>query len=107
MIAYSIIMFLAAILFLPIGAAIYRGNTKLIHDYHQTNINESERQEYGRAFAKGVFAIGLTLLLSGVIALFWKAGSAAAASVIVLLAGLTVSMIVLIKVQRKYNSELF
>ena len=50
MIAYSIIMFVTAGLFLILGIAIYKGNTKLIHDYHQTHVKESERQEYGRAF---------------------------------------------------------
>ena len=107
MIAYSIIMFLTAILFLAIGIAIYRGNTKLIHDYHQTNIKESERQEYGRAFAKGMFAICTTLLISGIIALFGKEGLGVVASLIVLAAGLIVSMIVLVKVQKKYNGGLF
>lgn len=34
MIAYSIIMFVIAGLFLILGIAIYKGNTKLIHDYH-------------------------------------------------------------------------
>lgn len=106
MITFSIIMFLTAVLFLAIGIAIYRGNTKLIHDYHQTNIKESERQEYGRAFAKGMFAICTTLLISGIIALFGKEGSVAAASLI-LAAGFIVSIIVLVKVQKKYNGGLF
>ena len=38
MIIYSIIMFVTAALFLALGTAIYKGNTKLIHDYHQRNI---------------------------------------------------------------------
>ena len=107
MIAYSIIMFLAAILFLALGISVYRGNTKLIHDYHQKNIKESERQEYGRAFAKGMFAICTTLFISGIIPLFGKEDSVAAAPYIVLLAGLIVSIMVLVKVQKKYNGGLF
>ena len=107
MIAYSIIMFLVAILFLVLGISVYRGNTKLIHDYHQTNIKESKRQEYGRDFAKGMFAICITLLISGIIPLFGKEGSVVAASCIVLVAGLIVSIMVLVKVQKKYNGGLF
>ena len=49
MIAYSILMFAIAVLFLVFGIAIYKENTKLIHDYHQIHIKESERQEYSFA----------------------------------------------------------
>ena len=107
MIVYSIIMFLTAILFLAIGIAVYRGNTKLIHDYHQTNVKESQRREYGRAFAKGMFAICATLLISGIVALFGKEGSSVAVSCIVLAAGLTVSIMILVRVQKKYNGGVF
>lgn len=107
MIVYSIIAFVMAVVFLAIGIAIYQGNTKLIHDYHQTHIKESERQEYGKDFAKGMFVICATLLISGVIALFGKETSIVAASLIVLFAGLIVSMMVVVKVQRKFNGGLF
>ncbi|MCH5204509.1 MAG: DUF3784 domain-containing protein [Oscillospiraceae bacterium] len=107
MIAYSMIMFVTAVLFLVFGIAIYKGNTKLIHDYHQTNIKESERQEYGRAFAKGMFAICATLLISGIIALFGVESAILVTSLFVLTAGLIVSIIILVKVQKKYNGGLF
>ena len=107
MIVYSIIMFATAVLFLALGIAVYKGNTKLIHDYHQTNIKESELMEYGRAFAKGMFAICATLLISGIIALLGKEGPIAAVSLIVLFAGLIVSSIVIVAVQKKYNGGLF
>ena len=103
MIAYSIFMFAIAVLFLMFGIAIYKGNTKLIHDYHQTHVKESERQEYGRALAKGMFTICVTLIISGIIALFGEEGAIVAASLIVLFAGLIVSFAILAKVQQKYN----
>jgi len=103
MIAYSILMFAIAVLFLVFGIAIYMGNTKLIHDYHQTHIKESERQEYGRAFSKGMFAIYATLIISGIVALFGEENAIIAASLTVLIAGLIVSFIILAKVQKKYN----
>ena len=102
-IAYSIFMFVIAAFFLAAGIAIHKGNTKLIHDYHQTHVKESERQEYGRAFAKGLFSICATLLISGMIALFGEEGAIATASLIVFLAGLIVSFVILAKVQKKYN----
>ena len=107
MIIYSIIMFVTAALFLALGTAIYKGNTKLIHDHHQKNIKESERTEYGRAFARGMFAICATLFFSGTIALFGKDGPIATITLIVLLAGLIVSGVVIVKVQKRYNGGLF
>ncbi len=103
MIVYSIFMFVIAAFFLIVGIDIYKGNTKLIHNYHQTHVKESERQEYGRAFAKGMFTICATLIISGIIALFGEEGTIIAASLIVLFAGLIVSFVILAKVQKKYN----
>ena len=107
MIAYSIIMFVAAVLFLALGIAVYKGNTNLIHDYHQTNVKEAERTEYGKAFAKGMFTLCATLLISGAIALFGKENPIVAVSLAVLFAGLAASLVVLVKVQKKYNGGLF
>ena len=103
MIAYSLLVFAIGALFLILGIAIYKGNTKLIHDYHQTHVKESEKREYGRAFAKGMFAICATLLISGIIALFGEKGAIVTVSLIVVFAGLIVSFVILAKVQKKYN----
>ena len=107
MIVYSIIMFVTAVLFLVLGISVYKGNTDLIHDYHRTKVKETERQEYGRAFAKGLFAICATLLISGIIALFYEQGFIVIISLSVLIVGLIASFIVLAKVQKKYNGGLF
>ena len=107
MIVYIMILFLAAALFWILGFSVYKGNTKLIHDYHQTNVSEAQRQEYGRAFAKGLFVLGAALLASGIIALLGNSGSAVIASVIVLAAGILISVVILVRVQRKYNNGVF
>ena len=103
MIAYSVLMFVIAVFFLIMGIAIYKGNTKLIHDYHQTHVKESQRREYGRAFAKGMYAISATLLICGIIGLFGENGAVIAASLGVMFAGLVISIIIIARVQKKYN----
>ncbi len=105
--AYSIILLVVALLFLAVGIAIYRGKSKLIHDYHQENIKESEKPGYCRAFAKGMFVLAATLLISGIIPLVGKEGSFFIASFILLVSGIIVSIIIFIKVQKKYNGGLF
>lgn len=68
MLAYSIIMFLVAMILMGMGIAIYRGKTDLIHDYHQTKVED--KAAYGKAFGKAMFVIATALLLSGIIGLF-------------------------------------
>jgi hypothetical protein len=107
MLLYSIILFAVAALLFAVGASIHRGNTKLIHDYHQENVKESERGAYGRAFAKGIFALCVSFALSGILALFGESGAAFSASLFVLFAGVIVSSVILIRVQKKYNGGIF
>lgn len=107
MIAYSIILLVVALLFFAVGIAIYRGNAKLIHDYHQENIKKSERPKYCRDFSAGMFALAAALLISGIIPLVVKEGSFLIALFILLVSGLISSIIILVKVQKKYNGGLF
>lgn len=103
MLAYSLIMFAAAVLFLGLAAAIYRGNTNLIHSYHQTNIKVPDKKAYGKAFAKAMLTLPASLILSGAIALLGGTTSLALISVGVLLVGIIVSLIIITKVQNKFN----
>ena len=90
MATFSVILFLAAALFLGLGISVYRGNTKLISDCHQKNVPESQQREYGRAVGKSLFTICGTLAL--------------AASFAVLAAGLIASAVLLVRAQKKYNA---
>ena len=102
MFVYSIIMFSAAVIFMGMSIAIYRGKTDLIHDYHQTKV--TDKSAYGKAFGKAMFVIAAALLLSGIIGLF---ESFAMIAVIVLIAGLAVGIGCIVAVQRKYNKGIF
>ena len=102
MILYAVIMLLTA---LPIGwisAAIYRGKTDLIHDYHQTKV--TDRAAYGKAFGKALFVISAALLISGIAALFPGSGMIPVA---LLFIGLFIGIASIIAVQMKYNKGIF
>ena len=73
MVIYSVILFVAAALFFGLAAAVYRGNTNLIHSYHQTHVKEADKRQYGRSFSKGLFVLAVSMVLSGIIALFGEA----------------------------------
>lgn len=107
MIAYSVIMFTVAAVFIIFGILIYRGKTNVIHDYHQTHIKDTDKKEYGRLFAKAMFCISLTLIISGVIALFGESKTILFSSLAVLFVGLIASFIWLGIIQNKYNGGIF
>ena len=107
MLVYSLILFAVAALFFVIGIRIYRGDTGLIHDYHQGNVRDSDRRAYGRAFSAGIFTLGGSLFLSGLIALFGDGGATQAASLTVLFGGIAASIVLLVRAQKKYNGGMF
>ena len=105
MLAYSILMFAVVVLLFVFGVLIHRGNTKLIHDYHQTRV--TDKQAYGKAFGKALIVFGAAPLASGIVALFGTSGKIAAISVAVLIVGIAIGFSLILKVQKKYNKGLF
>ena len=98
---YSMIMFLTGIPMCKISISIYRGNTNLIHDYHQANVED--KSAYGKAFGKAMLVVSMALLISGVISLFGNSETIARISVLVLTIGLIVGIASIVAVQLKYN----
>ena len=105
MVLYATIMFLAAVPMGWVSIAIYRGNTSLIHDYHQTKV--SDKVAYGKAFGKAMLIISAALLLSGVVSLLDDTETMAMISLAVLFAGLIVGIACIVAVQIKYNKGVF
>lgn len=105
MLVYSVIMFLGAALFSALGIAVYKGKTDLIHQYHQTKVQD--KTAYGRAFGKALFIFALAMLFSGITGLFAGTNLIGGVAVAVLLTGICVGIICLVKVQNKYNSGVF
>lgn len=100
---YLIILFLISIVFLILGIFIFKGNINLINHYHHHKVKESDRKKYCRAFSRALFIIPITLFTSGFIALFGENSLVVIISISVLFAGLSLSFIELIKVQKKFN----
>ena len=105
MLLYSIIMFVAGLLFVGLSIAIYKGKTNLIHDYHQTKV--TDKAAYGKAFGKAMFVVSTALLLSGIIGLFGTSEVIAMIAVTVLFIGLFIGIAWIVAVQKKYNKGIF
>ena len=102
MVIYSVVMFFVSLIVVGIGIAIYNGRTDFIHDYHQTNV--TDHGAYGKAFGKALFVVAGALLLSGIIGLV---ETLALVAVAVLLMGLSIGILCLVAVQKKYNGGVF
>ncbi len=107
MIIYSLIMAATGIAFLVIGIAVRHGRADLIHDYHQRNIDPSLMGSYCRELSVGLLGICVSCFASGAISLLGKTRSMMLLSVGALFAGFAVSIVILLKVQKKYNNGLF
>lgn len=107
MIVFSVILFSVAAVFLILGILLYRGNTHLIHDYHQIHIKDADKKEYAKAFAKAIFPFTISLFISGAAVLFGDSKPFFIASGAVFVIGLIVSAVLIGKVQKKYNGGIF
>lgn len=105
MLLYSIIMFIVSIVFCIVSYLIYKGNTNLIHDYHQTKVKD--KSAYGKAFGKALFVFALSPFLSGVIGLLSDTKMTVLLAISVLMIGLVIGTIGIIQVQKKYNNGIF
>ena len=101
MIVYGIIMLAVALLFAVLAVLIYRGNTRLIHDYHQTRV--TDQTAYGKAYGKAMGLIAGGMALSGGISFLAEAWIAVA----VLVLGLAVGFVAIARVQKQYNGGIF
>jgi hypothetical protein len=98
-------MFLVAVPMVWNSNSIYRGKTDLIHDYHQTKVND--KLAYGKAFGKAMFVISTALLLSGIVSLLGDSEKITSVAVAVLIVGLIIGFICIFCVQKKYNNGVF
>ena len=105
MLIYSIIMLPVSILLITFSILIYKGNTGLIHDYHQTKV--TDKKAYGKAFGKALAVVGLAPLLSGLIGFLGDSKQIAVIAVAVLIAFLCIGIVCICTVQKKYNGGIF
>lgn len=103
MITYGIIILLVAILFITLGACIFRGNIGLIHDYHQTNVKD--KVNYGKAMGKAISGIGIAAMISGFIS--FSPDISASIAVRVFIIGFIICFFFIYKTQKKYNGGIF
>ena len=96
-------MFATAAAFAVIAVRIYKGNTDMIMQHHQTRVTDPTA--YGRAIGKAVAVMAAAMFLSGGAAMMGE--KAAWIPMWVLLAGLLVGIGMIVYAQKKYNGGIF
>ena len=105
MLGYSIMILAVSVLFTVLSVMIYRGNTRLIHSYHQEKV--TDHKAYGKAFGKALSPIAIGSFGSGIIPIFDGSEAAATASLVALVAGIVLALVLIVAVQKKYNGGMF
>ncbi|MBQ1521506.1 MAG: hypothetical protein IIZ74_01975 [Erysipelotrichaceae bacterium] len=103
MIIYSIILIAVAIVLAVIAIRINKGQTDLIINYHQSRVKPEEKLRYARDFSKGIFCLSGTMLIAGITVLITKVLIAD----IILVACIIISIVILVRVQNRYNKGVF
>ena len=103
MIAYSVIVFAAAVALLVLGRCIAKGNTSLINCYHPERVEDKDT--YCRKIGQAMYIMGTVMALSGGIGLVGEA--CALAAVVVLIVGEIGGMVLMIHAQKKYGGGVF
>ena len=98
-----IIVELVGVVFMILAKKISDGKIELIHDYHWKNVREKDKPFYTKEFSKGIYVIGIGLLVSGVAIYMEKS----LFILIALFGSIIAGGYILNKVQKKYNGSWF
>jgi len=100
MIIYVVLMLAVGIAFGVLSAMIFRGRTDLIHDYHQTKVRD--KKGYAKAMGRALAILSVGCLSSALVSVFWVK-----IAPILLIVGITISLVLMVAAQIKYNHGIF
>jgi len=105
MIVYTVIMFVAAIVFSAFAVLISKGHTNLINCYHEDRVKD--KPLYCKKFSRSLWILAAVLAASGVIGMLGETDTIALSAVGVLIIGLVGGIIRIFCVQKNYGGGVF
>lgn len=106
MLIYSVLLFAAAALFLFAGLRMRKRGCGMIHDYHQTEVRQTDEKAYSKAFERALCVIAFSDAAAGTAALCGGTKTALAVSFAILGAGHLISLVMMGYAQKKYQGRL-
>ena len=99
----SIVELVLGLFTIAIGLANIKGNISTIHWYNRRRVTEEDTPKYGRVVGAGIVIMGMSLVISFFVMIFW---SEYIADIIVLVMGIG-GFLVALYGQFKYNRGIF
>lgn len=97
-----IFLFLGAVL-CALGCVNLRGNISTIHWYNRIKVREEDVPRYGRWIGSGTCVMGVSLLVTGVLRLFFSLGNL----YWIVIVGIVIGLALMLYGQIKYNRGIF
>ncbi len=99
----SIFIGILGLVFIFLGVVNFKGNISSIHWYHRRNIKKENVRIYGKLMGVGTIIIGLSMLVTGVIKIFYKNENID----YIIVVGLIIGIILMLYAQIRYNKGIF
>ena len=104
MTAYSVVLFIIAMIILLWGFSLYKGNLSSLRPASYKRVKD--KVAYGKAMGKAVFAMGVPQVLAGVIALLGETTVVVILTVVISVGGFLAGLFSMLKVEdRRINQE--
>ena len=104
MTAYSVVLFIIAMIILLWGFSLYKGNLSSLRPESYKRVKD--KVAYGKAMGKAVFVMGVPQVLAGVIALLGEITVVVILTVVISVGGFLAGLFCMLKVEdRRINQE--
>ena len=104
MTAYSVVLFIIAMIILLWGFLLYKGNLSSLRPASYKRVKD--KVAYGKAMGKAVFVMGVPQVLAGVIALLGEITVVVILTVVISVGGFLAGLFCMLKVEdRRINQE--
>jgi hypothetical protein len=104
MAAYSVVLFIIAMIILLWGFSLYKGNLSSLRPASYKRVKD--KVAYGKAMGKAVFVMGVPQVLAGVIALLGEITVVVILTVVISVGGFLAGLFCMLKVEdRRINQE--
>ena len=104
MTAYSVVLFIIAMIILLWGFSLYKGNLSSLRPASYKRVKD--KVAYGKAMGKAVFVMGVPQVLAGVIALLGEITVVVILTVVISVGGFLAGLFCMLKVEdRRINQE--
>lgn len=106
----GIVTFIVGIVVIVIGMKNRNGNISMLHSYHIKNVKEEDKLPFGKLIGLGMYIVGVTLIIGGIILLIEEYSYnevLSTVSMVIYIVGFTIGFIIMFYALKKYNKGIF